>query len=65
MTKSKLLAVKEHIKFMIEYPDKSQPRRTHDGYPLELAYDEFAYKRIIDSYRNGLKRLLKKIKELK
>ena len=26
-------------------------RRTEDGYPSEVVYDEYAYKRIIDSYR--------------
>jgi hypothetical protein len=33
------------------YPKEGQPRRTEDGYPAELAYDEFAYKRMVDTYR--------------
>lgn len=33
-----------------DYPVKPEDR-TEDGYPTEVAYDEFAYKRIVDSYR--------------
>lgn len=29
------------------------PRSTEDGYPTEFVYDEFAYKRIVDSYRKA------------
>lgn len=33
-----------------DYPS-ADGRRTEDGYPLEVVYDEFAYRRIVDSYR--------------
>lgn len=26
-------------------------RRTADGYPMEVVYDEYAYRRIVDTYR--------------
>lgn len=29
------------------------PRSTEDGYPEEIVYDEFAYKRIVDTYREA------------
>lgn len=34
-----------------DYPKEGSPRRDEDGYPLEIEYDEFAYRRIVDSYR--------------
>ncbi|MHA6684442.1 hypothetical protein [Mesorhizobium sp. A556] len=34
-----------------DYPKEGDSRRTEDGYPLEIVYDEFAYKRMVDSYR--------------
>ena len=50
--------IKNHIKEIINYPPKDHPRRTKDGYPIELIYDEFAYKRMVDSYRDALKNVL-------
>jgi len=35
-----------------DYPEEGHPRRTDDGYPVEVAFDEFAYKRIVDTYRD-------------
>ena len=35
------------------YPAKDEPRRTKDGYPEEIIYDEFAYKRMVNSYREA------------
>jgi hypothetical protein len=35
-----------------DYPDESQSRRTSDGYPSEVVYDEWAYRRMVDSYRS-------------
>ena len=55
----KLKKLEKAIKEIIVYPPKKSNRRTKDGYPLELLYDEFAYKRIVNSYRDGLKNLLK------
>ena len=35
----------------MNYPPVGHPRRTEDGYPTELIYDEFAYNRMVNSYR--------------
>ena len=58
--KKKLAEIKKAIQEVIDYPTKEQGRRTEDGYPTEFAYDEFAYKRIVDSYRRALKNILDK-----
>lgn len=50
---------KKAIQEVISYPKKGSPRRTKDGYPSEIVYDEFAYKRMIDSYRDALKEILR------
>ena len=50
---------KKAIKKIISYPEKGMPRRTKDGYPLEVVHDEFAYKRMVDSYRDALKEILR------
>ena len=55
---SKAGEVEEIIRNIIDYPPKGYPRRTKDGYPLEVSYDEFAYKRIVDFYRDAIKQLL-------
>lgn len=34
-----------------DYPPITHARRDDEGYPMEIVYDEFAYKRIVDSYR--------------
>lgn len=39
------------LRAIISYPKKGEPRRTKDGYPEEIVCDEFAYKRMVDSYR--------------
>ena len=62
--KKKLKKLKKAIKKIIEYPEKGNSRRTEEGYPEEIVYDEFAYKRIVDSYRIGLKNILKEMEEL-
>ena len=58
--KKEIIKVLKHI---VAYPSKKEPRRTKDGYPSEFAYDEFAYKRMVNSYRDALKQLIKDIKE--
>lgn len=50
---------KKVIKIIVDYPPKGSPRRTKDGYPHEMSYDEFAYKRMVDSYRDALKGILR------
>ena len=54
--------IRKGIKKIINYPPARRSRRTKDGYPLEVIYDEFAYKRMVDSYRDALSDLLGKIK---
>lgn len=44
---------------VISYPRKGHPRRCKDGYPTEMVYDEFAYKRMVDSYRDALRNILR------
>lgn len=36
-----------------DYPEEGNPRRTSDGYPVEVVHDEFAYRRVVDSYREA------------
>jgi len=50
---------KKAIQEVISYPEKGSPRRSKDGYPSEVSYDEFAYKRMVDSYRDVLKEILR------
>jgi len=46
------------IQSLIEWPEEGYDRRTEDGYPQEMGYDEFAYKRMVDTYRESLKAIL-------
>lgn len=45
----------ERLKIALEaietYPPEGDKRRTKDGYPSEVVYDEYAYKRIVDAFR--------------
>ena len=43
-----------------DYPKAG--RTTEDGYPSEIVYDEFAYKRMVDSYRATARSFLASIK---
>jgi len=51
----------EALEAIRDYPKEDDPRRTEDGYPSEVCYDEFAYFRIIDSYRKGARAGLAKL----
>lgn len=42
-----------------DYPNGGK-RATDDGYPLEIAYDEFAYRRMVDNYRDVARDFLNK-----
>jgi hypothetical protein len=57
--KEKLKVLTKGLNAIINYPTKKQGRRTKDGYPAEIIIDEWAYKRMVDSFRDGLKRLMK------
>ena len=56
--------IETQLKKVIAYPTKAQGRRTKDGYPQEFLYDEFAYKRLVDSFRQALKDILKDSKSV-
>ena len=57
--------MREKLQSIIDYPTEKDGRRTEDGYPEEIIYDEFAYKRIVNSYRKGLKALLDELPQWK
>ncbi len=42
--------MKEALEAIRDYPQEGG-RRTEDGYPSEVVYDEFAYRRMVNSYR--------------
>ena len=61
--KEKLDCIRKAIQQVIDYPTEEQGRRTEDGYPTEVIYDEFAYKRMIDSLREALRNILEEFKD--
>lgn len=58
----KLNGIRKALKQVISYPTKKQGRRTKDGYPSEFVYDEYAYKRMINSVRRALRDILEEYK---
>lgn len=48
-------AMEASLYAILQYPNEDHPRRTKDGYPSEIVYDEYAYKRMIDTYRRSAK----------
>jgi hypothetical protein len=56
---------KKRLRYAINYPTTKQGRRTDDGYPEEVCYDEYAYKRMVDSYRDALKGILTLLRKIK
>ena len=59
-TKQKLRRIKKVLCKIAAYPPEGHDRRTDDGYPTEFAYDEFAYKRMVDSFRRAIRKTIKK-----
>jgi len=52
--------LKKAVRSIIAYPKKgANSRRTNDGYPSEIVYDVFAYKRMVKSYRDALRNILR------
>ena len=51
----KLKGIREALRSIIEYPGKGK-------YPREICYDRYAYERIVRSYRNGLRKVLRQFK---
>ena len=65
MTLKQVNAIKEAIRvlnYAITYPPKDSPRWAEDGFPGEYAYDEFAYKRIVTTYRDAMKGVRKHLR---
>ncbi len=54
-------SAKRILKDLIVWPPKENERRTEDGYPQELIYDDFAYFRMVDFYREHMKAVLKRM----
>lgn len=50
--------MRARIEAFIDYPPEGHSRRGEDGYPVETVYDEFAYRRMVNSYRDALRSLL-------
>lgn len=50
--------MREALEYMRDYPKEGMPRRTKDGYPSEFVYDEYAYRRMVDSFREACRRAL-------
>jgi len=51
----RLRTLRKTLREIVAYPPNGHERRTKDGYPDEIAYDEFAYKRIVNFFRNSIK----------
>lgn len=60
MDKAELI---ERLEGLRDWPDESYERRTEDGYPQEMVYDEYAYKRMVDGYREALDEIIQEAKE--
>lgn len=62
MNSEQILAENARLRKALEairdFPKPGNPRRTEDGYPAEIAYDEFAYRRVVDSYRDAARAAL-------
>lgn len=41
------------LKWIRDFPKEGYGRRTDDGYPDEICYDEWAYRRMVDGYRES------------
>ena len=46
---------------IIEYPPEGHPRRDVNGFPFEICYDQFAYERIVTTYREAIKFVIDRI----
>lgn len=58
----KLKGMRKALKQVISYPTKKQGRRDEEGYPTELVYDKWSYKRMVNSYRDALREIMKEFK---
>lgn len=60
--KKQYKTLREALRGIVEWPPKGRSRRTEDGYPAECAFDEFAYKRMVDQYRIAIRQAIKAAK---
>ena len=58
--RQKLKKLRKSLMAMAAYPEEGHDRRSEDGYPSEVEYDEFAYKRMVDSFRDAITRSVKR-----
>ena len=58
MLQNWLGALEGSVQDMIDHPKVGDERRDEEGYPRELEYSKFTYKRMVDSYRDALRKLL-------
>lgn len=63
--KKELDFLRKALKRIIAYPEKGAGRHTKQGYPTECVYDQWAYERMVDSYRDGLRHALKDSRKAK
>ena len=54
----------EKLETIVAYPPKGHKRRSKDGYPTEVVYDDFAYKRMVNTYREAVQEVVKELKML-
>lgn len=52
--KRKLKKLRKALRAIVAYPPEGHPQRNKNGYPTEFAYDEFAYERMVDSFRDAI-----------
>ena len=53
--------IKSKLQELVDWPTKDYPRRTEDGFPSEMVYDQFAYERIVEFYRGHIRRIIRKM----
>jgi hypothetical protein len=53
--------IKKKLQILVDWPPKEYPRRDDGGFPLEISYDEYSYKRIVSFYRNEIQKIIDEI----
>lgn len=59
----RLAYVRRNLRKIIAFPPKGYPRRTRRGYPSEVVYDQYSYERMVDTYREFFRAMLKWLDE--
>lgn len=55
LQKRRLQKLRKTLRTIVAYPPEGHDLRDKDGYPAEFTYDEFAYKRMVTSFRDAIK----------